>query len=283
MSDDEVLILDGPPVAAAAAAAAPGAAMAEAVVVAGPAAPPSPGPEDAGDAELARTESVPSPRTPERPEPPLAPVFSAGAPTSMESDEFRKSAAGPAEDDGVDDVRRRSRISRFRVLLLLFFLFFLSFLLALGRHWTLWLMWCRGKRAPSVSSRGPTLGSTASWRSSAATSTESSKKGYSMSVALSSGDKCSRAARCIEKWLKGKGERCPQCNARAKPADLRIIFAKVDVYFACCLECLKRWCTPLSMEWSHCRVFAQRSRLRALSHSLSLSRPSSHSSWRAEP
>eukprot|EP00039_Didymoeca_costata_P000772 m.47214 g.47214 ORF g.47214 m.47214 type:complete len:837 (-) comp10465_c0_seq1:19-2529(-) len=31
---------------------------------------------------------------------------------------------------------------------------------------------------------------------------------------------------CIEKWLKGKGERCPQCNAKAKKADIRLIFAK---------------------------------------------------------
>ena len=31
---------------------------------------------------------------------------------------------------------------------------------------------------------------------------------------------------CIEKWLKGQGERCPQCNAKAKKVDIRIIFAK---------------------------------------------------------
>eukprot|EP00047_Mylnosiga_fluctuans_P019185 m.79828 g.79828 ORF g.79828 m.79828 type:complete len:562 (-) comp8015_c0_seq4:138-1823(-) len=31
---------------------------------------------------------------------------------------------------------------------------------------------------------------------------------------------------CIEKWLKGRGERCPQCNGRAKSADIRVVFAK---------------------------------------------------------
>ena len=31
---------------------------------------------------------------------------------------------------------------------------------------------------------------------------------------------------CIEKWLKGQGERCPQCNAKAKKVDIRVIFAK---------------------------------------------------------
>lgn len=34
---------------------------------------------------------------------------------------------------------------------------------------------------------------------------------------------------CIEKWLKGRGERCPQCNGRAKQADIRVIFAKVEI------------------------------------------------------
>lgn len=32
--------------------------------------------------------------------------------------------------------------------------------------------------------------------------------------------------RCIEKWLKGQGERCPQCNAKAKKGDIRIIYTK---------------------------------------------------------
>ncbi|XP_019851837.1 PREDICTED: E3 ubiquitin-protein ligase RFWD3-like [Amphimedon queenslandica] len=31
---------------------------------------------------------------------------------------------------------------------------------------------------------------------------------------------------CIEKWLKGQGERCPQCNAKAKKGDIRIIYTK---------------------------------------------------------
>ena len=31
---------------------------------------------------------------------------------------------------------------------------------------------------------------------------------------------------CIEKWLKGQGERCPQCNAKARKVDIRVIFAK---------------------------------------------------------
>ncbi|XP_066279408.1 E3 ubiquitin-protein ligase rfwd3.S-like isoform X2 [Branchiostoma lanceolatum] len=31
---------------------------------------------------------------------------------------------------------------------------------------------------------------------------------------------------CIEKWLKGQGGKCPQCNAKAKKGDIRVIFAK---------------------------------------------------------
>lgn len=32
---------------------------------------------------------------------------------------------------------------------------------------------------------------------------------------------------CIEKWLKGQGGgKCPQCNAKAKKTDIRVIFAK---------------------------------------------------------
>ena len=32
---------------------------------------------------------------------------------------------------------------------------------------------------------------------------------------------------CIDKWLKGQsGGKCPQCNAKAKKADIRVIFAK---------------------------------------------------------
>lgn len=34
-------------------------------------------------------------------------------------------------------------------------------------------------------------------------------------------------ASCIEKWLKGQGGgKCPQCNAKAKKTDIRVIFAK---------------------------------------------------------
>eukprot|EP00041_Stephanoeca_diplocostata_P021793 m.514762 g.514762 ORF g.514762 m.514762 type:complete len:731 (-) comp21914_c0_seq3:70-2262(-) len=32
---------------------------------------------------------------------------------------------------------------------------------------------------------------------------------------------------CIEKWLKGRGEKCPQCNAAAKKVDIRPIFTRV--------------------------------------------------------
>lgn len=31
---------------------------------------------------------------------------------------------------------------------------------------------------------------------------------------------------CIDKWLRGNGEKCPQCNAKAKRNDIRIIFAR---------------------------------------------------------
>lgn len=31
---------------------------------------------------------------------------------------------------------------------------------------------------------------------------------------------------CIEKWLKGSGERCPQCNYKAKKGDIRVIYSK---------------------------------------------------------
>ncbi|XP_078593980.1 E3 ubiquitin-protein ligase rfwd3.S-like isoform X2 [Branchiostoma floridae x Branchiostoma japonicum] len=31
---------------------------------------------------------------------------------------------------------------------------------------------------------------------------------------------------CIEKWLKGQGGKCPQCNAKAKKGDIRVIYAK---------------------------------------------------------
>ncbi|XP_072018015.1 E3 ubiquitin-protein ligase rfwd3.S-like [Amphiura filiformis] len=31
---------------------------------------------------------------------------------------------------------------------------------------------------------------------------------------------------CIEKWLKGQGGKCPQCNSKAKKADIRVIYAK---------------------------------------------------------
>ncbi|XP_070565742.1 E3 ubiquitin-protein ligase rfwd3.L-like [Ptychodera flava] len=31
---------------------------------------------------------------------------------------------------------------------------------------------------------------------------------------------------CIEKWLKGHGGKCPQCNAKAKKTDIRVLYAK---------------------------------------------------------
>ncbi|XP_060588595.1 E3 ubiquitin-protein ligase RFWD3-like [Ruditapes philippinarum] len=31
---------------------------------------------------------------------------------------------------------------------------------------------------------------------------------------------------CIEKWLKGQGGKCPQCNAKAKRQDIRVLYAK---------------------------------------------------------
>lgn len=32
--------------------------------------------------------------------------------------------------------------------------------------------------------------------------------------------------RCIQKWLKGQGGKCPQCNEKAKHKDIRVIYAK---------------------------------------------------------
>eukprot|EP00048_Salpingoeca_helianthica_P007316 m.108937 g.108937 ORF g.108937 m.108937 type:complete len:598 (+) comp14294_c0_seq1:88-1881(+) len=168
MSDDEIQILDGPVVGAAAAAAAvepgPVSPQAEANLV--PATPPLDEPEGASAAARAIMRENSSPRTPPQPAPAFTAVLSAGAPTSMESDEFRKSAAGPAEDDdGVDDGQTCT----------------ICF-----EPWT--------------------------------------NAGQHRIVALKCGHLYGK--QCIEKWLKGKGEKCPQCNARAKPADLRIIFAK---------------------------------------------------------
>lgn len=31
---------------------------------------------------------------------------------------------------------------------------------------------------------------------------------------------------CIDKWLKGNGQKCPQCNARARKGDIRVVYAK---------------------------------------------------------
>ena len=31
---------------------------------------------------------------------------------------------------------------------------------------------------------------------------------------------------CIDKWLRGSGTKCPQCNVKAKRADIRMIYAK---------------------------------------------------------
>ena len=31
---------------------------------------------------------------------------------------------------------------------------------------------------------------------------------------------------CIERWLKGQGGKCPQCNAKAHKRDIRMIYAK---------------------------------------------------------
>lgn len=31
---------------------------------------------------------------------------------------------------------------------------------------------------------------------------------------------------CIEKWLKGQGGKCPQCNCKAKRQDIRVLYAK---------------------------------------------------------
>ena len=31
---------------------------------------------------------------------------------------------------------------------------------------------------------------------------------------------------CIDKWLKGQGSKCPQCNDKAKRGDIRVIYAK---------------------------------------------------------
>ncbi len=31
---------------------------------------------------------------------------------------------------------------------------------------------------------------------------------------------------CIEKWLRGQGGKCPQCNCKAHKKDIRVIYAK---------------------------------------------------------
>lgn len=31
---------------------------------------------------------------------------------------------------------------------------------------------------------------------------------------------------CIEKWLKGSGSKCPQCNKSARRKDIRVLYAK---------------------------------------------------------
>lgn len=31
---------------------------------------------------------------------------------------------------------------------------------------------------------------------------------------------------CVDKWLKGSGGKCPQCNAKAKKGHIRIIYSK---------------------------------------------------------
>ena len=31
---------------------------------------------------------------------------------------------------------------------------------------------------------------------------------------------------CIDKWLKGQGGKCPQCNSKAKRQDIRVLYAK---------------------------------------------------------
>ena len=43
--------------------------------------------------------------------------------------------------------------------------------------------------------------------------------------------------RCVEKWLKGQGQKCPTCNEKAKLKDIRIIYAKsikVSLYVYLC-------------------------------------------------
>lgn len=37
---------------------------------------------------------------------------------------------------------------------------------------------------------------------------------------------CDHASSCVDKWLKGSGGKCPQCNAKAKKGHIRIIYAK---------------------------------------------------------
>jgi len=32
--------------------------------------------------------------------------------------------------------------------------------------------------------------------------------------------------KCVERWLKDGHQKCPQCNAKAKRADIRVIYAK---------------------------------------------------------
>jgi len=46
---------------------------------------------------------------------------------------------------------------------------------------------------------------------------------------------------CIDKWLKGQGGKCPQCNAKAKRQDIRVLYAKcLKVGYITDFNCLFR-------------------------------------------
>ena len=73
------------------------------------------------------------------------------------------------------------------------------------------------------------------------------------------------ALSCIEKWLKGQGAgKCPQCNAKAKRGDIRVIYSKTvsvvdttdrDRALKVGGGTIKRWVTYLIVWYNHC-VFA---------------------------
>ena len=59
--------------------------------------------------------------------------------------------------------------------------------------------------------------------------------------------------RCIEKWLKGQGGKCPSCNEKAKMKDIRVIYAK-----AIKVKVNERYICVLLFFISTCMLFQRR-------------------------